>query len=317
MQLRYWLILLAITIPVIVRSQKEGCTDPKAKNYDQEAIINDGSCVYAAKAFRPSVLIPHLPDSVMETSGLILWRGSYWTHNDSDGGNILYRLDSTDGRIIQKITLSNAVNIDWEDIDQDERFIFIGDFGNNLGSRSDKVIYLIPKDSIPLTGNSGVQTQRIRFTYGDQSDYTSKNRANDYDCEALLSFGDSLYLFTKNWASLTSRLYAIPKNSGNYSIYPLDEFDADGLITGAALDIKSRQLVLCGYKNFVPFVWILSDYRKNDFFGGNKRRIDFWELLGAQTEGITSTEEGIFIISCEKTAVNDAKLFRFDVNRID
>jgi hypothetical protein len=93
--------------------------------------MNDGSCIYAPKSVRPKTIVHHLPDSVMETSGLIWWRGSYWTHNDSEGGNMVYRLDSLTGSIIQKIEVTNAGNFDWEDIDHDVDYIYIGDFGNN------------------------------------------------------------------------------------------------------------------------------------------------------------------------------------------
>ncbi|HLO90823.1 MAG: T9SS C-terminal target domain-containing protein [Chloroflexota bacterium] len=313
---RLWMVLLIFMLPLAALSQKIGCTDPEAKNFDHEAIINDGSCVYAPKSYRPRVLVQHLPDSVMETSGLILWRDSFWTHNDSDGGNILYRLDPKSGKIIQKISVGNATNVDWEDIDQDDQFIYIGDFGNNLGSRKDLVIYKIPKNQIAEYGNTEVAAFMIHFSYGDQTDFSVRNRANDYDCEAMISFGDSLFIFTKDWVSLSSKMYAVPKIPGNYLIYPLDEFNADGLITGAAIDQESKQLILSGYKNYVPFVWLLDDYWRNDFFGGNKRKIDFCKLIGSQTEGITYTGNGVFIISSEKTPVNDAKLFRFDVKDI-
>lgn len=317
MQVRLLLITLSCLFPFVGWSQKEGCTDPKAKNYDPEAIVNDGSCVYRHTVYRPQVVIAHLPDSVIETSGLIFWNDSYWTHNDSEGSAAIFRLDTLTGSLMQRVAVKNATNIDWEDITHDDSYIYIGDIGNNLGSRQDQVIYMLPKNGIPDTGNVVIDPQKITYRFGDQTDYSIMNRANDFDCEALLSFGDSLYLFTKNWVTLTCRLYAIPKVPGHYVIFPIDEFNADGLITGAAMDLTTKQLVLCGYKNYVPFVWLLDNFWRNDFFGGNKRRIDFWELAGAQTEGITSIDRDVFMISAEKTLVNDAKLFRLDLKEID
>lgn len=316
MKLRLPALGFILLLPFAVIAQKEGCIDQKAKNYDKEAVINDGSCLYSPKSVKPKTLVHHLPDSVMETSGLIWWRGSYWTHNDSEGGNLIYRLDSLTGMIIQKVEVTNAGNFDWEDIAHDKEYIYIGDFGNNWGSRTDLVIYKLPKALIPHSGDTSVAAERINFGYGDQTDYSIKNRANDYDCEALLSFGDSLYLFTKNWVSHSSRLYALPKVPGDYVIYPLDEFLVDGLVTGAAMNENTKEVVLCGYRNYIPFVWVLSDYWKNDFFGGNKRRIDFNKLAGTQTEGVTSKDNRIFILSAERTLINDAKLFKIDLKRI-
>lgn len=311
-----WLLSLVILSPFTGKAQTEGCTDPKALNYNSVAVVNNGTCYYKPQYMRPRTVVKELNDSINETSGLIYWRESYWTHNDSEGGAVIYRLDQRKGHIIQRVSVSNAENIDWEDITQDERFIYIGDFGNNLGSRKDLVIYRIDKSAIPSEENISLEAERIAFSYGDQVDFEVRNRKNDHDCESMISFGDSLYLFSKNWVSHTSRLYALPKVPGRYTIFPLDEFNTDGLITGAAIDAARNEMVLCGYRNYVPFVWVMNDFRYNDFFGGNKRRIDFIKLAGAQTEGVTETSEHIYIISSEKTAVNKAKLFKLDLRNI-
>lgn len=316
MVFRLLIMCVIFLIPATALSQQEGCTDSTALNYNEEAVINDGSCLYSPLSLKPQVLIKKLPKKVFETSGLIWWRNSYWTHNDSGGEHEIYRLDSLTGKILQTVYISNAENVDWEDIDQDDDFIYIGDFGNNLGNRTDLVIYRLPKSEIGDNNHDTLMGVRIEFQYGDQDDYTIKNRSNNYDCEALLSYGDSLYMFTKNWADQKSRIYAVPKNPGRYTVFPLNEFTVDGLITGAGMNFHKNQLVLCGYKNYVPFIWILSDFRNNDFFGGNKRRIDFKELLATQTEGIAFTGDTTFSLSAERTKLNKAKIFRLDLQEI-
>lgn len=310
------LIFLALLMPAFAFSQQQGCTDTAALNFNSEAVINDGSCIYKPISIKPPVLIKKLPMKVFETSGLIWWRGSYWTHNDSGGENEIYRLDSLTGKIIQTVKIQNVVNVDWEDIDQDDDYIYIGDFGNNLGNRTDLSIYKLPKKSITDKENDTITAEIITFSYGDQQVYTVRNRAHNYDCEALISYGDSLYLFSKNWADHRCRIYALPKNQGHYILPPVGEFNADGLITGAAMDQNANQMVLCGYKNYLPFVWILSDFGNTDFFGGNKRRVDFKELPATQTEGITCIRKGVYSISAEKTKVNRAKIFSLDLNEI-
>ena len=56
-----------------------------------------------------------LPKDLEETSGIILNNGLLWTHNDSGNESELFNIDAT-GEIIQKIPITTAKNIDWEDI---------------------------------------------------------------------------------------------------------------------------------------------------------------------------------------------------------
>lgn len=308
------LLLILLCTPLALRAQQEGCTDPQANNYDSLAQINDGSCQYPVISIKPETVIRKLPRKINETSGLIYWRNAFWTHNDSGGLTEIYKIDSVSGKILQTIILIGVLNIDWEDIDHDDDHIYIGDFGNNLGNRRDLVIYKIDKLAIPLSDDAVVVPEIIRFRYGDQNDYSRRNLANDFDCEAMISHGDSLFLFSKNWVSLTSRMYAVPKTPGNYTLFPLDEFNSDGLITGATFDFTINQLVLSGYKNFMPFIWIMNDFWRNDFFGGNKRKLIFPFLRGAQTEGITHNNKGTYFISSERTQVFLPKLFVLHLN---
>lgn len=313
---RLLILLLIAVFPLFIYSQQEGCTDSAAINFNASASVNDGSCIYHKKNFHPPVLIDELDDSIAETSGLIYWRGKFWTHNDSDGANKIYALDPQSGKIVQSVELINASNFDWEDLTHDSSFIYIADLGNNLGNRRQLSIYKISKDSIPLSGNISILSQKTTIYYGDQENFEVRNRAHDFDCEAMLSYGDSLYIFTKNWASLTSRLYAVPKIPGEYVIFPLDEFNVDGLITGVAINPVDKTTILCGYKNYIPFIWMLNDFWRNDFFGGNKRKITFKELVGAQTEAICFINNGSFVISSERTVVNNAKIFKVELIEI-
>ncbi len=310
------LLFLLLYIPLSLMGQEEGCTDAAAVNYNPDATINDGSCVYPNLNIKPAVVIRKLPSEIFETSGLLWWNGGYWTHNDSGGLNVIYKIDSLTGKIKQRITVANASHVDWEEIDMDADYIYIGDFGNNLGVRNDLVIYKIRKTDIPEVPEGEVIAELIHYNYGDQSEFVVRNRNNDFDCESMICFGDSIYLFSKNWATQTSKLYSLPKVPGTYTIFPLDEFNVRGLITGASYDSHENMVALIGYANYIPFVWVLYDFPRNDFFGGNKRRIDFKELISRQTEGITIKGSKTFMISAERTKVARAKIYRLDLNGI-
>src|SRR5665647_3174356 len=126
-------------------AQINGCTDPLAINFNPSATFNDGSC-----AFSPASIAPissfNLAGNLTETSGLISWNNQIWTHNDGDDINI-YALDSTSGTIIKSYPINGTTNTDWEEISQDDDFVYIGDFGNNSnGNRTDLKIVRIAKN---------------------------------------------------------------------------------------------------------------------------------------------------------------------------
>lgn len=89
-----------------------------------------------------------LPDQVKETSGLLFFKGKIITHNDSGDSANLYELDSLNGNLLRTINITNATNVDWEDIAEDNTHIYIGDFGNNNGNRTDLKIYKILKSDL-------------------------------------------------------------------------------------------------------------------------------------------------------------------------
>ena len=292
-------------------AQIPGCTDPQAENYNSDVNINDGSCLYAPTNFTPEVVVKALPETIRETSGLIYWNGGLWTINDSGNLPEIYKIDTLTGKVLQTILLQEVENIDWEDIDQDDEHIYVGDFGNNLGIRTDLKIFYIQKSAIPDSGDVSIEPAIINFSYGDQTSFKRLNRKNNFDCESLLSYGDSLYIFSKNWENHQTRLYALPKIAGTYVVFPIDSMNVDGLLTGADIN-EHGEIVLIGYKNYNPFMWLLFDFEGSDFFGGNKRRLNFSAMLGIQTEGICYSFGRNVFISAEKTAINPARLFKLN-----
>ena len=86
-----------------------------------------------------------LPEETKETSGLLFFDSKIITHNDSGNNANLFEIDSLSGNLLRTISISNATNIDWEDITEDENHIYIADIGNNNGNRIDLKIYKILK----------------------------------------------------------------------------------------------------------------------------------------------------------------------------
>jgi len=286
MKLSYLILLLiSVTLTNMSEAQVIGCTDRLALNYNPFALVNDGSCTYEELPVMP-VAGFSLSSNVRETSGMIFWNGSLWTHNDNGDIN-LYALDTLTGEIISTYELTGAVNIDWEEISQDENCIYIGDFGNNSsGNRKDLRILRVSKNSI-LNGSPLIET--VNFSYSGQADFSDSGPNNtDFDCEAFVVTADSIFLFTKEWKSLKTRLFALPNIPGTHTAEFRGTWDTEGLITGSVLLEEKHLIALCGYSSLLePFILILYDYPGTSFFGGNKRKIPV-SLPFHQVEAITT-----------------------------
>ena len=294
--MRRSLLIIFILFSGLLLQAQGGCTDPLANNYSASATVNDGSCTYDATGFMPQIKY-ELPAEVLETSGLIFNNGKLYTFNDSGGAAVIYRLDSLNGQIDQRITISNAQNIDWEDIAKDANYLYIGDFGNNLGNRTDLMIYRIPLSSIPADGDISISADIINFSFSDQTDFSVRNRDHDHDCEAMIVDQQNIHLFSKNWIDGNSKWYTLPKTPGTHTAQYQQSFASNGLITGADISADGTKIALVGYVENVwqPFIWLMFDYDGTQYFSGNKRRIDFPLLLGNQMEAIAYEETQIYL----------------------
>lgn len=257
-----------------------------------------------------------LPDEVKETSGLFFHNGRLWTHNDSGGKPILYGLDTTTFEVVQRITLVNAKNKDWEEVCTDGENVYVGDFGNNKGKRKNLRIYTFPLRDIPKEGNVSITVDSIRFSFGDQTVFEHKKQEHDYDCEAMFASGEYLYLFSKGWATGTTRLYKLPKAPGTYLAEVVNGFDSQGLITGADYDPESGILVVVGYVNkiWLPFLYLIYDF---DDMGTNlpNRRFELHNYLGHQTEGICFYDKGKCFLTAETSPTSTSRVFTIDFRK--
>lgn len=104
-----------------------------------------------------------LPIILNESSGAIFFNDKLIIHNDSGNENKLYELDTNSRVITRTVTVTNATNVDWEDITQDNTSIYIGDIGNNNGDRNDLKIYKINKSDYLISNN--VTAEIINLSY--------------------------------------------------------------------------------------------------------------------------------------------------------
>lgn len=257
-------------------------------------------------------LVTPLQNSLIETSGLMLLDNRLITHNDSGGAAALFEIDSTSGGIARTVVIENAPNVDWEDLCHDDTYIYIADFGNNAGSRTNLRVYRVLISDYLNTPNDTISADTISFDYADQTDFTPSSFSTNYDAEAIISLDNNLYIFTKNWGDMWTNIYALPKTPGNYSIPRIDSIDVDGFITGASFNASSNSVMLSGYAFTYPFIVEISNFSNAQFSSGtiNREQIQLPSGYSYQLEGISPIGESNYYISTEESFSGTSGLFR-------
>ncbi len=300
-------ILIALLILISVSCQFKKKTKVSSVNISQNI---------TSTIVEPQQFIRNLPNKLAENSGIIFYDNLLWTLNDSGGRNTIYGFNFL-GEIKKEIDIIDANNIDWEDIAQDEKHIYIGDFGNNRGMRKNQTVYRIKKKDIGKDAKQKVKSKKIQFSFEDQTDYSFQGKNTPFDCEAIVDFNESLYIFTKDWATRFTTVYEVPKEKGKHTIKPIGKFNVNGLITGADFSPDKTKLALVGYKDYKPILWIFSDFTTENFWGEQKILIEMNSIFDAQTEGVCFLGNDSILISCERTSTFRQQVFLIDLNNLN
>jgi len=247
-------------------------------------------------------LLQELDEELAESSGLVYFGGKVWTVNDSGNENIVYQVNLQTGKAERKVRVTNSENIDWESLAHSERHLYIGDFGNNSGTRTDLAVLKIRKED--LINKTEVTAEKIFFSYPEQENFEERTNSHNFDCEAFFYSDGELHLFTKNWENNHSDHYTLGTNPGKIEAKYQGSFDTEGLITGADINTSTGDIVLIGYENSgifsQSFIWLLSDYPKHNLWEGKNSRITIGSPgnLG-QTEAIFINNDNTGYISSE------------------
>ena len=235
-----------------------------------------------------------LSDSINENSGLDLFNGRLFTINDSGNSSEIFEINKETGKI-KNAFKTNLINKDWEAIASYPTNLYVGDFGNNGGTRKDLVIYKIPFDSTLITLNPD-NIQPIPFYYPEQKDFTPKNLNNNFDTEAMIFLNDKIHIFTKEWASKSTTHYTIdPTVVENQAAKKIETFSTGYVVTDAAY--FDKKLYLVGYtKKTEVFLTIFNESEAGIFFIDKPKKYYLGSSLSiGQIEGIAVDEKGIYI----------------------
>lgn len=235
--------------------------------------------------------VAQLSDTIQETSALHFFRGHLLTLNDSGNTPEIFEISKKSGKILNSVKTA-LTNKDWEAITSDSLHVFVGDFGNNRGTRNDLKIYKIPFDGKRITDS----VQTISFYYPEQTDFTSRNTNNDFDAEAMIFLNGKIHLFTKEWVSKKTTHYII--NPDLYQNQPAQKVET--LPTGYVVTDASYfrgNLYLVGYtKKTEVFLSIYKETAPGFFFNENPRKYYLGTAISVgQIEGIAVNEDGIYI----------------------
>ncbi len=236
--------------------------------------------------------IGYLNERVKESSGLTLIDGKLYTFNDSGNPPELFEIDKASGEILGTLSAS-AKNKDWEALTNDGKNFYIGDFGNNAGTRKDLEIYKIPFENNVLNNDA---VSLIRYEYPEQKEFVPGYLSTDFDAEAMIWLNGKIHLFTKEWSAKSTSHYIIdPEISEKQNAQKTEFFKTGFVVTDASY--FNGKLYLVGYtRKTEVFLLVFSESEPGIFFKDNPKRYYLGSTLSVgQIEGIAADETGLYI----------------------
>lgn len=244
--------------------------------------------IFKLKKFKVAVL----NDFIQETSGLNFFDEKLYTFNDSGNPAELYEIDKNSGKILQTLKV-NLSNKDWEALTNDGENFYIGEFGNNDGTRQDLKIFKIPFKNNQLQNDDA---EKISFYYPNQRDFTPKYISTDFDLECMIFLHGKLHIFTKEWSSKATTHYTLdPNNFEKQPAQKIETFKTGFMISDAYY--FEKKLYVVGYtKKTEVFLTVFNETEPGIFFKDQPKKLYLGSALTiGQIEGIAVDEAGIYI----------------------
>ncbi|KAF2517269.1 SdiA-regulated/phytase-like domain-containing protein [Flavobacterium foetidum] len=254
-----------------------------------------------------------LPKKLKEVSGITYFpeTNMIYTLEDSGNKNAIYAIDSK-GKIAKAITISNATNVDWEDITKDKAGnIYIGDFGNNDNERRDLCIYKVNKNQ--LDKNQASAEYKISFSYPEQTEFPPKKKELFYDVEGFFEYQNYFYLFTKNRSKGfdgTAFIYKIKNAPGKQNAVRIGEFKTCNnynhcVLTSATISPDGKKVALLSHDKVLLF----KGFKGDVFHKGTQTQIELNHF--SQKEAIVFKDNNTLLIADEKTNKTGGNVYEF------
>ena len=253
-----------------------------------------------------------LPKIINETSGLEFYNNNFITHNDSGGEPSLYVFNE-DGEIIETIELNKnpdfeIENNDWEDITNDNEYLFVADTGNNFGNRDNLNIIRVSK------GTDFMVDGIIEISYSDQESFFPRPK-HKYDAEAIIVIEDKIALFSKDRENLNTDLYLVDKNQNGSQILTSEvSYNVNTLITGGDYDEDRNLLALVSYNsNGNQYLILFKNFELNNLKNNTFKKFKI-PLEQAQIEAVKIIDEKTFWVTSEDEGIGSPFMYKIEVN---
>jgi hypothetical protein len=221
-----------------------------------------------------------------------------WTIQDAGNSNNLFGLNEK-GHIIRNIDISNADNIDWEDLTSDSDCnIYIGDFGNNNKKRE---IFRILKIKYNDLINSSTTAGIIEFTL--------PKSIESKDFEGFFLFKNSFYIVSKENKEFS--VFMVPNEIGKHQAILRSSFNLKGKnnkITSADISGDGKTVILLNHDK----LWKISNYENDDFFSGDIEKLSFKH--NSQKEGISFKTNSKVLLTDERNGSEGGNIYSFSIN---
>lgn len=252
-----------------------------------------------------------LPKIINETSGLEFYNNNFITHNDSGGEPSLYVFNEM-GEVIETIGLNKnpdfeIENNDWEDITNDNEYLFVADTGNNFGNRDNLNIIRVSKGSDFMV--DGI----IEISYSDQESFFPRPK-HKYDAEAIIVIEDKIALFSKDRENLNTDLYLVDKNQNGSQILTSEvSYNVNTLITGGDYDEDRNLLALVSYNsNGNQYLTLFKNFELNNLENNTFKKFKI-PLEQAQIEAVKIIDEKTFWVTSEDEGVGSPFMYKIQV----
>ena len=252
-----------------------------------------------------------LPKIINETSGLEFYNNNFITHNDSGGEPSLYVFNEM-GEVIETIGLNKnpdfeIENNDWEDITNDNEYLFVADTGNNFGNRDNLNIIRVSKGTDLMV--DGI----IEISYSDQESFFPRPK-HKYDAEAIIVIEDKIALFSKDRENLNTDLYLVDKNQNGSQILTSEvSYNVNTLITGGDYDEDRNLLALVSYNsNGNQYLLLFKNFKLNDLENNTFKKFKI-PLEQAQIEAVKIIDEKTFWVTSEDEGIGSPFMYKIEI----
>ena len=252
-----------------------------------------------------------LPKIINETSGLEFYNNNFITHNDSGGEPSLYVFNEM-GEVIETIGLNKnpdfeIENNDWEDITNDNEYLFVADTGNNFGNRDNLNIIRVSK------GTDFMVDGIIEISYSDQESFFPRPK-HKYDAEAIIVIEDKIALFSKDRENLNTDLYLVDKNQNGSQILTSEvSYNVNTLITGGDYDEDRNLLALVSYNSKGnQYLLLFKNFKLNNLENNTFKKFKI-PLEQAQIEAVKIIDEKTFWVTSEDEGVGSPFMYKIRV----